>query len=243
MEKTEQKQSGGLGFYIKNIILISIFWIVCSIPLITIGASCCAMYRTVHRVLYQKENKTWTCFKMGFKEHFKHATKCWIIILILGIIFWGVSRYLLVLNSGSDSAAGMYGFMFLVMFLYVFIWGMYTFSYSVRFDDTVSVVLGNCLYLVIRHLLSSIVMGIIMGFFVVVTIRFWGIPLIVTPALSTFCIFRIMEKVFSHYMTADEYAMIMGKLTPEELEAKKRQMDEENDLSELKKNDKLENRE
>lgn len=75
MEKTEQKQSGGLGFYIKNIILISIFWIVCSIPLITIGASCCAMYRTVHRVLYQKENKTWTCFKMGFKEHFKPCYK------------------------------------------------------------------------------------------------------------------------------------------------------------------------
>ena len=241
MERTEQKQSVGLGFYIKNIVLISIFWVVCSIPVVTIGSSSCAMYRTVHRVLYQKKRETWKYFKEGFKEHLKHATKCWIVILIPGIIFWGISRYLLVLNSGSDSAMGMYGFMFFVMFLYVVIWAMYTFAYSVRFDDKVKVVLGNCLYLVIRHLISSIVMGIIVGFFVVLTIRFWGIPLIITPALATFCIFRIMEKVFSHYMTIDEYKMVLGQLTPEELEAKKRQMAEETEGAVPAGNEKLQN--
>lgn len=241
MERTEHKQSAGLGFYIKNIILISIFWIVCSIPVITIGASCSAMYRTVHRVLYQKKKETWKYFKEGFKEHFKHSTKCWIAILIPGIIFWGISRYLLVANAGSDSTLGMYGFMFFVMFLYVFLWGMYTFAYSVRFDDNVKVVLGNCLYLVIRHLFSSIVMGIIMGFFVVVTIRLKGIPLIITPGLATLCIFPIMEKVFSHYMTIDEYKMVMGKITPEEAEARKRQMNEENELSGQSENKKLQN--
>lgn len=241
MERTEQTQSVGLGFYIKNIILISIFWVVCSIPVITIGASCSAMYRTVHRVLYQKKTETWKYFKEGFKEHFKHSTKCWIVILIPGFILWAISRYLLVLNAGTDSAMGMYGFMFFVMFLYVCVWGMYTFAYSVRFDDSAKVVLGNCLYLVIRHLFSSIIMGIIMGFFVVVTIRFRGIPLIVTPGLATFCIFRIMEKVFSHYMTLDEYKMVLGELTPEEVEERKRQMEAEKEMSAQGENEKLQN--
>ena len=59
----------------------------------------------------------------------------------------------------------------------------------------------------------------------------------------------LKERILA-YMKEEAYKPLLAEdlaegmqLTPEELEAKKRQMDEENDLSELKKNDKLENRE
>ena len=102
------------------------------------------MYRTVHRVLYQKKKtETWKYFKEGFKEHFKHSTKCWIVILIPGFILWAISRYLLVLNAGTDSAMGCADFMFFCNVFYTCVYGACIFAYSVRFDDSAKVVLGK----------------------------------------------------------------------------------------------------
>lgn len=205
------KESAGVGFYIKTIIWISILWLICSIPVITIGASSSAAYRTVYRVLYRKDQGTWKVFKISFKENFAKATKCWIVILIVGAVFFGIGWYLFQMDvrTGGTSSLGMYAGMFFIMFLYVCLWAMYTFAYNVRFDDPVGVILKNCLYLVLRHLLSTIIMGVIMGAMVVLTI--WLIvPVIFAPALGCFLIFRFMEKVFSHYMTKEEYHMILG---------------------------------
>ena len=211
MEKAEQTAAVGFGFYIKNIFLISIFWILCSIPIFTIGASCSAAYRTVHRVLYLKDRDTWKVFRDSFKDNFKKSTKCWIAVAVAGVVFWGIGRYLLQLDlvSNGTSQLSMYSFMFYLMFLYVFLWGMYVFAYNIRFDDTPRVILGNCLYLVVRHLLSTIIMGIIMGVFIYITVRFKFV-IVFTPGLAVFCILKIMERVFSHYMNEADYRMVWG---------------------------------
>lgn len=211
MEKTGQTTAAGLGFYIKNMFLISIFWIVCSIPVFTIGASCSAAYRTVHRVLYRKDQETWKVFRDSFKDNFKKGTKCWIVVAVLGLIFFGIGRYLFQLDwdSNGTSGLGMYYMMFYLMFVYVFLWGMYVFAYNIRFNDSAGVILRNCLYLVVRHLLSTIVMGIIMGVFIYLTV--WlKFVVVITPGLAVFCILKIMEKVFSHYMNEDDYRMVWG---------------------------------
>lgn len=210
--ETNKRESAGAGFYIKNIIWISILWLICSIPVITAGASCSAAYRTVHRVLYRKDQETWKVFKTSFKENFAKATKCWIVLLIVGAVFFGIGWYLFQMDvvSGSTSSLGMYAGMFFIMFIYVCLWAMYTFAYNVRFDDPAGVILKNCLYLVLRHLPSTIIMGVIMGVMAVLII-YLIFPVIFAPALGCFLIFRFMEKVFSHYMTKEEYFMILGK--------------------------------
>ena len=209
MENTEQTTGVGFGFYLKNLILISIFWLVCSLPIFTFGASCCAAYRTVHKVLYLKKQETWAIFKESFKSNFKKASLCWLVIAIFGVIFWGIARYVLILDlaAGGNTNLIMYGFMFWVMFLFVCCWGLYAFAYNVRFDDKVKVILGNGLYMVIRHFLSTIVMAVILGFFIWLTFRL-KVVIVITPALGIFCILRIMEKAFSNYMSDDDYRMV-----------------------------------
>ncbi len=83
--------------------------------------------------------------------------------MIPGFILWAISRYLLVLNAGTDSAMECADLCFFVMFLYVCVWAC-IFAYSVRFDDSAKVVLGKLPVSGNPHLFSFIIMGIIMGF-------------------------------------------------------------------------------
>ena len=73
---------------------LNLLWAVCSLPIITIGASTTALYYACLKIIRGEESYAGKMFFRAFKENFKQATVLWLILLGLGI-FLGADGYIL----------------------------------------------------------------------------------------------------------------------------------------------------
>lgn len=56
---------------IADLLILSVFWLVCSIPLVTLGPATTALYNTVVRCILGDERNSWVLFFRTFKQNFK----------------------------------------------------------------------------------------------------------------------------------------------------------------------------
>ena len=75
-----------------DLILLNILWIICSIPVFTIGASTTAVYYVTLKLARDEDDSTIRSFFRSFKNNFKQATAIWLILLAAGLVlsvdFW-----------------------------------------------------------------------------------------------------------------------------------------------------------
>ncbi len=79
--------------WLGNIWWLNILWLICSLPVVTIGASTTALVYSCMKLKKDEGYPTSNFFK-SFKENFLQATLIWLIylavgaLIILGLIFW-----------------------------------------------------------------------------------------------------------------------------------------------------------
>ena len=66
--------------------LLNILFLVCSLPIFTIGASFTAMYYVTLKLAENEEGYIARGFLKSFKQNFKQATIIWLILLFFGIV-------------------------------------------------------------------------------------------------------------------------------------------------------------
>lgn len=72
-----------------DLILLNALWLVCSLPVVTIGASTTAMYYVCILSIRQGDGYVVRRFFKSFRENFVKATILWLMILVLGAILAG----------------------------------------------------------------------------------------------------------------------------------------------------------
>ena len=71
---------------ICDLILVNILWLICSLPIITIGASTAALHSVVRKMAACDYYTVWRGFWHGFRENWKQSTAAALILaLVLGI--------------------------------------------------------------------------------------------------------------------------------------------------------------
>ncbi len=71
---------------VMDVLILSILWILCSIPLVTIGASTAALYHTTLKLARGEAVKTARTFFKGFALHWKQASLALpVLVIILAI--------------------------------------------------------------------------------------------------------------------------------------------------------------
>ena len=79
-----------------DLILLNALWILCCIPIVTIGASTTAMYYVLIRSIRYGDGYVVKMFFLSFKRDFKQSTFAWLIIVVLfcllgmDLYFWYV---------------------------------------------------------------------------------------------------------------------------------------------------------
>jgi len=81
---------------------LNILWLICSIPIITIGASSTALYYTCLKIVRGEERNITGKFFQSFKENFKQATIIWLVMLAIGL-FLSFDGYILYHVRASSS--------------------------------------------------------------------------------------------------------------------------------------------
>ena len=138
----------GMG-RLADFIILNLLWVVCSIPIITIGASTTALYTVMLKLVKNEEGYIAKGFLKALKENFKQSTIMWIIFLLISIVF--VVDFVSI-KLMSDEIGGILQILFLFMGALLAAWMVYAFALQARFVNTVKNTLKNAMILVFAKL-------------------------------------------------------------------------------------------
>ncbi|WP_349944776.1 DUF624 domain-containing protein [Lacrimispora sp. BS-2] len=192
-----------------DLIILNILWLICSIPIFTIGASTTAVYYVTLKLARDDDGYTIRSFFKSFKENFKQSTAIWLILLAVGMIL-GVDMYFFTrLYTGSGSLRTVMVTVFLAMALIYAAIFTYIFPLQARFFNTVKRTFFNAFFMSLRHLFRTIGLIAIDGVLLAA-----GFVFMIPPMLMIFMLFGfpllafinsyILTPVFDQYIPKEE---------------------------------------
>ncbi|MDR1547333.1 MAG: YesL family protein [Hungatella sp.] len=192
-----------------DLIILNILWLVCSIPIFTIGASTTAVYYVTLKLARDDDGYTIRSFFKSFKENFKQSTAIWLILLAVGMIL-GIDMYFFTrLYTGSGSLRTVMVTVFLAMALIYAAVFTYIFPLQARFFNTVKRTFFNAFFMSLRHLFRTIGLIAIDGVLLAA-----GFVFMIPPVLMIFMLFGfpllafinsyILTPVFNQYIPKEE---------------------------------------
>ena len=187
---------------IVMMIWLNLLWILCCIPVFTIGASCGGYYFATEKFIRHDHDYAATQFWRGFKSCFKQNTLLGLAALALEALMFA-SMYLYQKLGDLGYAIGGFGIVMLLLMVLLALYTFYLFCYLSRFESTVKNALRNVLYLFLRHFGSTLLLAAVFAVCGIV-IYVFPVMLFFIPALGMYCVNRILEPVFRRYMTPEQ---------------------------------------
>lgn len=139
-----------------DLIVLNVLFIVCSLPIFTIGASTTAVYYVTLKLVRDEEGYTIRSFFKSFKENFKQATIIWLILLVAGCILF-MDFFFFIRNPIGNMT--LRTIMVAIFGGFTIIWGaisLYVFPILSRFYNPVKKTLFNAFFMSLRHILQTI---------------------------------------------------------------------------------------
>ena len=183
-----------------DMICLNVMWLVCCIPVVTIGASTTALYTVMLKLVKNEEGYVFRGFLKAFKTNFKQSTIIWLIVLALGIV-WTVDFRVAGLMPGMAGVVMSaiflaLGFILLSVLLYIF-------PLTARYENGIKATFKNALILTVARLPYTLAMdaivvaAVVVSLWSTVTIVF-ALPiwLIIGGALIAWANSYILRKVF-----------------------------------------------
>jgi Predicted integral membrane protein len=137
-----------------NIIIVNFFFILCSIPVITFGASFTSMYYALLRSLKYGDTSLTRDFFRSFRENFRQSTLSWIISVVFIIVFSA--------DIGMFGPNGVYPvtavyYLIIVLAVIVAITAMFVFPVIAAFRNTLKKLWIQSFFLAAKNLPSALI--------------------------------------------------------------------------------------
>lgn len=198
-----------------NLIFLNLLWLICCLPIFTIGASTTAFYYALQKNIKNELGGTAQQFFRGFRENFKQSTIIWLVMFVLCMLFsFDLAFFTDYGNDGHPLIYSLRYIWYVVLFIEA-VYFLYVFPYIARFENTTKNVLLNSVLLIIRHpkrLLSNIFFVAFAAFMV------WFLPFLifVAPAICLWQVSIMMEKIYALYMSDEDKEFERRRNTPGE---------------------------
>lgn len=145
---------------IANSVYLNILWLICSLPVVTIGASTTSLFYVTLKMAKNEEGNLTAAFFRSFKENFRQATKIWLILLAAGIVF-ALDGYIFYHMRFENVFWTIGTAIFLVALAAYAIILMYIFPLLARFDNTIAAMFKNSIFIGMRFLMCTALMAVI----------------------------------------------------------------------------------
>lgn len=135
----EQENRGLMNMLanILNIVKLNLCFLVCSLPIITIGASLTALYSVHMKLIREEEAYIVKDFFKAFRQGFRQSTICWLVTIVIGAALFADREYY---GQHSDWI-GIFFQLFLWLYTaFVLLLSLYLYPYISRYRDN----LKNC---------------------------------------------------------------------------------------------------
>ena len=186
----------------SQMVLLSFCWLLCSLPIVTIGASSAALYAVIFRLLDDDDAHLVRRFFGYFKFDFKHATLVWLPLMFVGffllwsgyLYFWGI--------PGLPDISDFFLVILLVAAVVYLICLTYVFACVARYENTVGQTIKNAIFIGLRYILRTIVLAAIS--LTVIFAVMWN--------YTTMLLGLILAPAFVCYINASFIKRIFGEL-------------------------------
>lgn len=193
---------------IANFITLSLLWLLCSIPVITIGASTSALYYVTLKMVRGEVSGVAGLYWKALKENLRYG-------IVFSILFVGVGAVLLLDYTTMLQKTGAAGTVLRVIFMALgfcyIITMLFTFPFQAQFVNTVRGTLKNAFYYSIHNVrIAFMVLGIhLMPFLVMflpfdVLLKILPLLIMILPALIAYLSSLQFMKIFKPLMENGE---------------------------------------
>lgn len=183
---------------VTDCIFLSLFWVLGSFPVFTVGASSAALYDAVYRGYRKGDKHPWSRFLGSFKRNLKSSilpTVVYLAIFCAG--GWGLIQTWNAAVYGQIS----FGLFSAAAFVGVLVLGILSVLFPVlsRFENSVSGLLRNTVLLSLANMPRTLGLGMLNAASIFLTVRFI-FPLFFLPALASLLSTLLLEPMFKPYM-------------------------------------------
>ena len=195
---------------LADMILLNIVYLICCIPIVTIGAATTALYTVTLKMVRKEYPAILKSFFTAFRKNLKTSTLCWIPMIVAAIILFLDYRLLGALPGTLQSviriALSIIALLYLMILLYLF-------PYIARFDNNVKNTFKNTILISIMNLPLTLLMLVANITLIIVSLLTFQTMIIALSAaiLFTFSVLAYLQSIL--------FTRIFKKYEPEETES------------------------
>lgn len=188
-----------------NLVLLNLIWLLCCLPVITVGAATVALYYVVMNYVTKQDDAVFRPYIKSFALNFRQATPIWILQLSIGCMLFAELLYLL--SEGNDLLMAV-----LVALIVLFLSTAHCyFGLVARYNTGNKQAIWNAFALSMKYPIQSISIALLNLFPAILCCLFPGLVyyiglfwLIIGVSLSGLFSSWIMMSVFKQYECASE---------------------------------------
>jgi uncharacterized membrane protein YesL len=181
---------------LTDILILSLLWLVCSLPVITIGAATTAVYYVNMKLVKDEEEYIVKSFLKAFRNNLKQGTILWMLFLAFGVVL--ATNYYQLFYKAEEAKIFFQGVTILATVLYVFSF-IYAFPLLARYNNSVGRILLNSIAISIRYFFRTLIIIILiaallfLGFYSTTTLFF---VIVLGIGVVTFVVSAYVLKIF-----------------------------------------------
>ena len=141
-----------------DIIMLNILWLVCCIPIITIGPSTTALYYVMLKRVRDEEGNIFQQFFRSFKLNFRQGAIVGIIMTVCGFLFlFDVMFY----REAKGTVSDLFWFVSMMIFFVYLMVTIYIFPLIAKFENTVKNFFMFSFVMAVRHFGKTLIMALV----------------------------------------------------------------------------------
>lgn len=186
-----------------NMILIDFLWLICSLPVVTFGASTSAMYRAMFDLREDKGGVVKAFFK-AFVGDFKLGTLCWLTLIVCGFLIYCIPQIAAMLGLSLIVVVVIAATCALILVLWLLL--VCIFPLVAYFDNTLKKTLRNAAFIAVKHRRQSIISALVAAVPVVflmiapyLFVQLSGLWLLIYPGVTAYFIAGRFAPIFLEY--------------------------------------------
>lgn len=183
---------------LTDCIFLSMFWLLGCLPVVTIGASCAALYDSSYRGLRKGDKHSWQRFLSVFRENWKAGIVPTLVFLVLAAL---LGRGVILAWNAVAAGSAPWMLFSVAALLGVLALGILSLLFPVlsRFENSLGGLLKNTLFLGLGNLPGSLALGILYAGTAYLCARF-VFPLFFLPALASLLGSFLVERMLRPFM-------------------------------------------
>lgn len=182
-----------------DLVLLSLCWILCSLPLVTVGSASAALYYSAVKCVRRGEEHPVRNFFHSFRENLRPALPATLVALAVGLfLLWGQRVLVMALNEQGGAMGAIY-----IAYLVALVAPMgvlcYLFPLLSRFSMRTAALLTMAFRLALGHLPSTVALVALLvaaADLCVHSLLLSPLPLLICPGMVALISSLLLERIF-----------------------------------------------